>query len=178
VQALAKAELVPVVYGNLTAGHDWAVKRGPLERGDLIDRDRLRAVLTAYKPVAVLHFAAYAYVGESVTEPGKYYAHNISGTLSLLSSLREVGPKAIVFSSSCAVYGNASLKPICEDDEMRPVNPYGFSKLAVERMLRDFGHAYGLRSVSLRYFNASGADPDGDIGRRPLPGNAPYSVGS
>jgi UDP-glucose-4-epimerase GalE len=112
----------------------------------------------------VLHFAAYAYVGESVTQPARYYRNNVSGTLTLLEAMRDHGVTQMVFSSSCAIYGTPRSMPIGENHPQNPINPYGASKLMVERMLADFGAAYGLRSVSLRYFNAAGADPDGEIG--------------
>jgi UDP-arabinose 4-epimerase len=168
-KALAKAGLIPVAYDNLSNGHDWAVKWGPLERGDLLDKSRLRAILDRYRPVSVLHFAAYAYVADSVSDPEKYYRNNVLGSLSLLSAMREHGLRSIVFSSTCAVYGNAATGPICEDHELRPVNPYGVTKLTVERMLRDFDQAYGFKSIALRYFNAAGADPDGEIGEHHEP---------
>ncbi len=168
-KALADAGFVPVAYDNLSNGHEWAVKWGPLERGDLIDRTRLRAVIERYRPTCVLHFAAYAYVGESVINPEKYYTNNISGSLSLLSVMRECGLRSIVFSSTCAVYGNATTTPIGEDHELRPINPYGLTKVTIERMLLDFDQAYNFKSISLRYFNAAGADPDGEIGEHHEP---------
>jgi UDP-glucose-4-epimerase GalE len=168
-KALAKTGLVPVAYDNLSNGHEWAVKWGPLERGDVLDRSRLRAVLDKYRPRGVIHFAAYAYVGESVVDPEKYYINNVQGTLSLLSAMRERGLRRIVFSSTCAVYGDATTRRIGEDHELKPINPYGATKLTVERMLRDFDRAYGIKSVSLRYFNAAGADPDGEIGEHHEP---------
>ena len=113
---------------------------------------------------AVLHFAAYAYVGESVIQPAKYYRNNVSGALTLLEAMRDHGVTKMVFSSSCSTYGSPRGMPIGEDHPHNPINPYGASKLMVERMLVDFGAAYNLRSVSLRYFNAAGADPDGKIG--------------
>lgn len=163
-KVLAGEGILPITYDNLVYGHEWAVRWGPLERGDLFDGERLTAVLLRYRPSAVIHFAAYAYVGESVTDPGKYYSNNVAGTLSLLKAMRAVGLKRIVFSSTCATYGHPSAVPIMEDHVQLPVNPYGHSKLMIEQILRDFGHAYGLRSVALRYFNAAGADPEGEIG--------------
>jgi UDP-glucose-4-epimerase GalE len=163
-KALSKAGLTPVTYDNLVTGHEASVKWGPLERGDILDRARLDAVLQKYQPLAVLHFAAYAYVGESVTQPAKYYRNNVSGALTLLEAMRDHGVTQVVFSSSCATYGTPRSMPIGEDHPQNPINPYGASKLIVERMLADFGAAYNLRSVSLRYFNAAGADPDGEIG--------------
>jgi len=161
---LSKAGYIPVTYDNLVYGHEWAVKWGPLEVGDIADRHRLDAVIKQYEPSAVMHFAAYAYVGESVTEPFKYYRNNVAGTLTLLEAMREHDVNNIVFSSTCATYGVPDQVPITENHPQRPINPYGASKLMVERMLADAGQAYGLRSVALRYFNAAGADPDGEIG--------------
>lgn len=163
-KALSKAGLTPVTYDNLVTGHDASVKWGPLERGDILDRAGLDAVLQKYRPTAVLHFAAYAYVGESVTQPAKYYRNNVGGALTLLEAMRDHGVTQMVFSSSCSTYGSPRGIPIGEDHPQNPINPYGASKLMVERMLADFGAAYNLRSVSLRYFNAAGADPDGKIG--------------
>jgi UDP-arabinose 4-epimerase len=163
-KALSKAGLTPVTYDNLVTGHEASVKWGPLERGDILDRARLDTVLHKYQPSAVLHFAAYAYVGESVIQPAKYYRNNVSGALTLLEAMRHHGVTQMVFSSSCSTYGTPQSIPIGENHPQDPINPYGASKLMTERMLADFGAAYNLRSVSLRYFNAAGADPDGEIG--------------
>ena len=121
-------------------------------------------VIRRYSPAAVMHFAAYAYVGESVSDPGKYYVNNVAGSLSLFETMREEGIDKLVFSSTCATYGAPDVERISEEVPQEPINPYGRSKLMVERILRDFDLAYGLRSISLRYFNAAGADPDGEIG--------------
>ncbi len=163
-KALAAAGMQPVVYDNLVYGHDWAVKWGPLEKGDTGDVERVRQVIEAYKPAAVIHFAAYAYVGESVENPGKYYRNNVMGTLGLIEAMRDCGLDKLVFSSTCATYGVPETPLIAEDHPQRPINPYGHSKLMVEQILRDFETAHGLRSISLRYFNAAGADPDTEIG--------------
>ena len=163
-KALARAGYLPVVYDNLCYGHEWAVKWGPLERGDILDRTRLHEVLTRYRPDAVMHFAAFAYVGESVTDPGRYYRNNVVGSLNLLEAMRDLRIARIVFSSTCATYGLPEKLPISEDVPLRPINPYGASKLMVEQMLADFGTAHGLAWISLRYFNAAGADPDCEIG--------------
>ncbi|AHE96948.1 UDP-glucose 4-epimerase [Thioalkalivibrio paradoxus ARh 1] len=163
-KALALAGYTPVAYDNLVYGHREAVRWGPLEPGDIADRKRLDAVVAQYQPEAVLHFAAYAYVGESVQDPAKYYRNNVAGTLTLLEALVHHDIRRIVFSSTCATYGVPERTPIDEDHPQQPINPYGASKLMIERMLQDFDAAYGLRSVSLRYFNAAGADPDGEIG--------------
>ncbi len=163
-KALAQAGYTPIAYDNLVYGHRWAVRWGPLEQGDIADRPRLDAVLAYYQPAAVMHFAAYAYVGESVQDPGKYYRNNVAGTLTLLEAMREHGVGQFVFSSTCATYGVPERTPIGEDHPQRPINPYGASKLMVERLLQDFDTAHGLRSIALRYFNAAGADPDAEIG--------------
>jgi UDP-glucose-4-epimerase GalE len=154
----------PVTYDNLSRGHEWAVKWGPLERGDLHDAARLREVIARHRPAAVMHFAAYAYVGESTAQPMLYYENNIGGSQVLLAAAAESGPLPVVFSSTCAIYGVPLSLPIDEGHPQAPVNPYGFTKLVVERMLRDLDSAAGLRSVALRYFNAAGADPDGEVG--------------
>lgn len=163
-KALAKAGYLPVSYDNLVYGHRWAVKWGPLEIGDVLDPARLAAVIAQYRPVAAIHFAAFAYVGESVQQPQKYYRNNVVGSLTLLEALHAAGDLPLVFSSTCATYGIPDRTPISEDTPQNPINPYGASKLMVERILTDFDAAYGLRSVALRYFNAAGADRDGEIG--------------
>jgi UDP-arabinose 4-epimerase len=165
-KALARAGYLPIVYDSLVYGHEDAVKWGPLEKGDILDRDRLDAVMAAHRPALVMHFAAFAYVGESVTDPAKYYRNNIVGTLNLLDSMRAHDVGALVFSSTCATYGIPAALPIDEETPQAPINPYGFTKLAIERALADYGHAYGLRYAAMRYFNAAGADPDGDLGER------------
>lgn len=153
-----------VVYDNLVYGHPELARWGPLEAGSLGDRKRLQEVFRRYRPEGILHFAAYAYVGESVQEPAKYYRNNVAETLTLLEVMREEKVPSLVFSSSCAVYGHPREIPIPEDHERKPINPYGRSKLMVELMLEDFRGAYGLRFASLRYFNAAGADPEGETG--------------
>lgn len=163
-KALANAGYTPVTYDNLINGHEWAVKWGPLERGDILDRKRLDEVFLAYRPEAVIHFAAYAYVGESVEEPAKYYNNNLVGTLSLLETMRVHGVDTLVFSSSCAVYGIPQILPIMEEHPYQPISPYGRSKYMIEQVLEDFDKAYDLLSISLRYFNAAGADPETEIG--------------
>jgi UDP-arabinose 4-epimerase len=163
-KALAKAGYVPVTYDNLARGHQWAVRWGPLEHGELADRARLNEVIRRYKPIAVLHFAAFAYVAESVEQPDRYYSNNVGGTLALLECMLANDLRCIVFSSTCSTYGVPRVVPIPDDHPQDPVNPYGASKLMVERMLRDYGHAHGMRYMALRYFNAAGADPDAEIG--------------
>src|SRR5271170_988194 len=161
---LGRAGYRPVVFDNLSRGRREAVRWGPLVEGDLADMTRLSAALTEHRVSAVMHFAAYAYVGESVAEPALYYRNNLGGTLSLLEAMRQAGVGEIVFSSTCATYGTPDAVPIREDSPQHPVNPYGETKLAIERALHWYGQAYGVRSVALRYFNAAGADPDGEIG--------------
>lgn len=163
-KALSQAGYLPIVYDSLELGHRWAVRWGPLEVGNLHDRRRLDQVLLKYKPVAALHFAGYAYVRESIDEPEKYYWNNLAGSIGLLEALRESGVSRLVFSSTCATFGAPDSVPITEDHPQRPITPYGASKLMVERVLADYGRTYGLRSVSLRYFNAAGADPDAQVG--------------
>ncbi|MGH7058243.1 MAG: UDP-glucose 4-epimerase GalE, partial [Acetobacteraceae bacterium] len=137
---------------------------GPLVQADLRDTAVIVEAIRRHRCEAVLHFAASAYVGESVTDPAKYYENNVAGTLSLLRAMRTAGLKVLVFSSTCAVYGEPARVPIAEDTALAPINPYGASKLMVERILADFRPAYGLNSIALRYFNAAGADPEGELG--------------
>ena len=154
----------PVVFDNLVYGHRSAVKWGPLVEGDLADPAAIRRALSEHDVKAVIHFAAYAYVGESMTDPGKYFRNNVAGTINLLDAMVAVGVRDLVFSSTCATYGEPREVPISESHPQSPVNPYGETKLAVERMLRWYGQAHGLRFAALRYFNAAGADPEGDVG--------------
>ncbi len=163
-KALSRAGFFPISFDSLAYGHEWAVKWGPLVKGDIKDRDLLGHVFRTYSPVAVLHFAAFAYVGESVISPDKYYGNNVIGTLTLLDEMLKHRCNKLIFSSTCATYGTPLSLPVTEADEQRPINPYGWSKLMVEQIVRDYERAYGLRHVSLRYFNAAGADPDGEIG--------------
>src|ERR1700722_12532660 len=163
-KSLARAGFLPVVLDNLSTGHREFVRWGPLVQADLHDTSTITDTIRRHDCVAVLHFAAFALVGESVTEPAKYYDNNVVGTLSLLAGMRAAGCDALVFSSTCAVYGQPAQVPIVEDTRPDPINPYGASKLMVERILSDFRPAYGLRSIALRYFNACGADPDNEIG--------------
>ncbi|MEX2453808.1 MAG: UDP-glucose 4-epimerase GalE [Rhodospirillaceae bacterium] len=163
-KALAGRGIVPVVYDNLSHGHRWAVQWGPLEIGELADRQRLSDVMAKYRPAAVLHFASSIEAGESVRNPGAFYENNVCFTLGLLKTMRRNGIDRLVFSSSAAVYGNPHVLPMPESHPKNPVSPYGATKLMCERILSDFAVAHGLRSVSLRYFNAAGADPEGDLG--------------
>ncbi|MFW2590018.1 UDP-glucose 4-epimerase GalE [Sagittula sp. SSi028] len=163
-KALAAAGMVPVTYDNLSTGNDWAVKYGPLERGDLHDEARLREVIRQYQPIGVIHFAAFSLVGESMRDPLKYWRNNVGGTEALLHVMLDEGVNRIVFSSTAAVYGTPKGWPIREDAALAPINPYGASKLAMEQMLADAARCLGLRAVALRYFNAAGADPSAEIG--------------
>ena len=153
-----------VVFDNLVYGHREAVKWGHFEQGDLGHIEEIERVFEKYTIEAVFHFAAYAYVGESVTEPEKYYDNNVANTLNLLKVMRRHGCSKIIFSSTCATYGEPESVPITEDMPQKPVNPYGATKLMVERILKDYHAAYGMEFVVLRYFNAAGADPEGEIG--------------
>jgi len=161
---LAAAGHHPVVFDDMSQGHEWAVKWGPLERGSLSDPPRLAEVFAAHRVDAVVHFAAKALVGESMADPSKYFRNNTVGTLNLLDAMRAAGVGTIVFSSTCATYGDPIRVPIDETHPQAPVNPYGESKLMVEKMLRWHGEIHGLRWMALRYFNAAGADPDAEIG--------------
>jgi UDP-arabinose 4-epimerase len=163
-KALARAGYFPVVYDNLSEGHSWAAKWGPLVIGEISDRVLLRSTLREFRVQAVLHFAASAYVGESMRNPQKYFNNNVVNSLSLLDLMLEADVTRIVFSSSCATYGVPLQLPIPEYHPQSPINPYGASKLFVENVLRWYGEAYGLRSAILRYFNAAGADPEGELG--------------
>jgi UDP-glucose 4-epimerase len=154
----------PVVYDNLSNGHAEFVKWGPLEVGDIRDRARLDEVIAAYRPEAIIHFAAAIEVGQSVRDPGGYYDNNVSGTITLLRAAQAAGIDKIVFSSTCATYGNPSTIPMDESHAQAPLNPYGRSKLIVEQILKDLDQYQGFRSFILRYFNAAGADPEGRIG--------------
>ncbi|MFO0910160.1 MAG: UDP-glucose 4-epimerase GalE [Isosphaeraceae bacterium] len=157
------------VYDNLVFGHRGAVRPDQLIVGDLLDRPKLEAVLKSNAIEAVMHFAAFAFVGESVTDPGKYYQNNVVGTVSLMEAMRSAGVKRIVFSSTCATYGVPDSVPIRETTPQAPINPYGFTKLVIEKALADYAHAYGWGYAALRYFNASGASADGDIGEDHTP---------
>src|SRR2546421_5779781 len=168
-KALYRAGFTPVSYDNLSRGNAEAVKWGELVVGDLADRSLLRATLRHHRPVAVVHFAAFAYVGESAENPTLYYRNNVGGTAELLEAVRECGVRHIVFSSSCAVYGIPRIVPIPEDSPLDPINPYGRSKMICERMLQDCAAAFPLTWMALRYFNAAGSDPEGEIGECHVP---------
>ena len=153
-----------VVLDNLVFGHEEAVLDAPLIRGNLDDRALLDRLFKEYSIDAVVHFAAFAFVGESVTRPDKYYRNNVVATLGLLDAMREHGVRNFVFSSSCATYGNPQYVPMDERHPQNPINPYGESKFMCERIMQAYDRAYDLRFTSLRYFNAAGADPEGRIG--------------
>jgi UDP-arabinose 4-epimerase len=161
---VAEAGLTPVVFDNLEYGHKSAVKWGPFVEGDLADSALIQRVLREHEVTSVIHFAAYAYVGESVTNPRKYFRNNVVCTLNLLDAMVDAGIREIVFSSTCATYGEPREVPISESHPQSPVNPYGESKLAVEKILHWYAGAYGTHFAALRYFNAAGADPDGELG--------------
>lgn len=158
---LDRAGYLPIAVDNLSTGNEWAVKWGPLEKGDILDSDFLYRVFKKYQPKAVLHFAAKIAVGESVTHPEFYYVNNVTGALTLLSAMLAHDVKRFVFSSSAATYGVPKQKIIDENHPQNPINPYGRTKLMIEQILRDYSPAYDLRSVALRYFNAAGMAPDG-----------------
>src|SRR5215475_989097 len=163
-KALVAAGHDGVVFDNLLFGHREFVRWGPFIEGDVRDASALDAVFSADRFDAVMHFAALAYVGESVTAPGRYYDVNVNGTRTLLDAMVRAGVRSIIFSSSCAIYGEPDSMPIGEHTVPHPINPYGFSKLVCERMMDDFARAHAIKSVRLRYFNAAGADPTAEIG--------------
>lgn len=154
----------PLVLDNLSRGHREFARWGTFVEGDLADGGKLRELFATHPIRAVMHFAAFAYVGESVADPATYYRNNVANTLNLLEAMRGAGVNKLIFSSTCATYGIPHSVPIAEDHPQLPINPYGRGKLMVETMLRDFSAAYGMRFAALRYFNAAGADPDGEIG--------------
>ncbi len=153
-----------VVLDNLSRGHPWAVKWGPLEPVDLLDLPAVQGAVQRHRPDAVVHFAAYALVGESVQDPGLYYRNNFVGSLNLIQAMVEADCAKLVFSSTCATYGNPQRPLLDESHPQSPTNPYGHSKLMVEQVLADFDRSQGLKSCALRYFNACGADPEGELG--------------
>ncbi len=160
-----------LAYDNLAQGHPKAVPDGRLVVGDIADTQMLTKTLRDFKADAVMHFAAATYVGESVSNPEYHYRNNIGGTLSLLGAMREAGVKRMLFSSTCATYGMNPKVPMGEDSAQEPFSPYARTKLAVEWMIRDFAHAYGMGFTLLRYFNAAGADADGQFGEDHRPEN-------
>ncbi|MCL4541430.1 MAG: UDP-glucose 4-epimerase GalE [Chloroflexi bacterium] len=163
-QQIAAAGFEPIIFDNFSTGHRWAVRWGPLATGDLRDRQQIQAALAEYRPEAVMHFAANAYVGESVQNPRKYFQNNVAGSLNLLDAMVDTGVRYLIFSSSCTTYGLPQRLPLTEDHPQHVVSPYGESKLFVEHAMRWYAEPYGLHYAALRYFNAAGADPDGNIG--------------
>ncbi|GAA6160531.1 UDP-glucose 4-epimerase GalE [Ruegeria sp. HU-ET01832] len=163
-KALAQAGYTPVTYDNLITGWQDAVKFGPFEQGDLLDRARLDEVFAKYQPAAVMHFAALSQVGEAMSEPGKYWTNNVTGSLNLIEATVAAGCRNFVFSSTCATYGEHDNVVLDEDTAQLPLNAYGASKRAIEDILRDFEAAHGLNHVIFRYFNVAGADPEGEVG--------------
>jgi UDP-glucose-4-epimerase GalE len=161
---LARNGYKPVVLDNFSRGHRKAVKYGKLYEGDIDDKELLEKIFAENNIGCVMHFAAYCYVGESVTAPDIYYKNNVSATLSLLETMMKKNVKVFIFSSTCATYGNPIDVPISEDHPQRPINPYGRSKLMVEKILNDFSLAFDLKYATLRYFNAAGADPELELG--------------
>lgn len=175
---LNKKGLKTVVYDNLSRGHREFAQWGHFVSGDLADKDQLRFCFKNYPIDAVMHYCAFCYVGESVDRPAEYYRNNVVNTLNLLDVMVEYDVKHFIFSSTCATYGNPLQIPMTEDHPQQPINPYGKSKLMVEQILKDYDEAYGIRHVILRYFNAAGADPDGEIGEwhEPEPHLIPLAI--
>jgi UDP-glucose 4-epimerase len=168
-KALHASGFVPVAFDNLATGWREAVRYGPLVEGDLMDRASIEAALATYRPVAIMHFAALSLVGESMTDPGRYWRINVTGALNLIEAAVAAGCGAFVFSSTCATYGDQDGVVLDEDTPQRPINSYGASKLAIEQMLGNFRASHGLRSVIFRYFNVAGADPEGEVGEQHRP---------
>ena len=163
-KAVRRAGYVPVTFDNLVTGWQDAVKFGPFERGDLLDRARLDEVFAKYEPVAVMHFAALSQVGESMSQPGRYWHNNVGGSLNLIEAAVDAACMNFVFSSTCATYGDQDNVVLDENSAQYPINAYGASKRAIEDILRDFEAAHGLRNVIFRYFNVAGADPEAEVG--------------
>ncbi|TPJ08638.1 UDP-glucose 4-epimerase GalE [Mesorhizobium sp. B2-7-3] len=161
---LAAAGYLPVAFDNMSRGNRKSVAWGPLVVGDIRDRDALRAAIEAYRPASIIHFAALAYVGESVGQPAEYYSTNVTGTIAVLDAARAHSIENIIFSSSCATYGVPEALPIRETSSQNPISPYGRTKLIGEQIISDYANAYGMKFAILRYFNACGADPDGELG--------------
>jgi UDP-glucose-4-epimerase GalE len=168
-KALSSAGHRVVVFDSLVAGHRDAVKYGEFVKGDILDTAAVRSTLETHRVDAVMHFAAFFDVGESVRAPAKYYRNNVVGTVSVLEAMAAQNVRTLVFSSTCATYGEPVETPITEAHPQRPINSYGESKLAVERALPHYERAYGIRAIALRYFNAAGADPDGELGEDHAP---------
>ena len=168
-KALSQAGFTPVAFDNLSTGWAEAVKFGPLFHGDLLDRASIDAAFAQYKPVAVMHFAALSLVGESMSNPGKYWRTNVNGSLNLIEAALAANVRNFVFSSTCATYGDLDGVKLDEDTPQNPINAYGGSKKAIEEILRDFGKSDGLNHVIFRYFNVAGADPEGEVGEQHVP---------
>lgn len=166
---LAQKGYQPVVLDNLVCGHRQAVKWGPFYKGDMADADLFEKIVAGHDIAAVMHFAAFCYVGESVEDPAKYYLNNVAETIGLLQLMRKANIDKFIFSSTCATYGEPEQVPIFEDHSQNPINPYGRSKHMVEQMLADYQAAYDFNACALRYFNAAGADPDGELGEDHAP---------
>ncbi|MGX5830681.1 UDP-glucose 4-epimerase GalE [Mesorhizobium sp. 43Arga] len=161
---LSAAGFLPVVYDNLSRGNEKSVAWGPLVVGDIRDKCALEHTIGRYQPRAIIHFAALAYVGESVNQPAEYYSTNVAGTIGVLDAARATAIRNIIFSSSCATYGVPEVLPVRESSSQNPISPYGRSKLMGEQIIGDYAAAYGMKYAVLRYFNACGADPDGELG--------------
>ncbi len=168
-KALARAGHLPIAYDNLHTGHPWAVRWGPLVQGDINDPVALAAAMREHRPDSVINFAALTNVGESMAEPTRYYRANVGGMITLIEVMRAHDVGSLVFSSSCATYGVPDRLPVAEDTHQRPINPYGRTKLMGEQILRDACAAHGLGAIALRYFNAAGADPEGELGEEHHP---------
>ncbi len=168
-KVLRAAGFTPVVFDNLNTGWREAVKYGPFVQGDLMDRAALDAAFAAHNPVAVMHFAALSLVGESMSDPGKYWRVNVGGSLNLIEAAVAHGVRNFVFSSTCATYGDQDGVMLDEDTPQRPINAYGASKRAIEDILQNFRHSHGLNHVIFRYFNVAGADPEGELGEQHVP---------
>ena len=168
-KALARAGFVPIAFDNLSTGWAEAVKYGPLVRGDLADRGTLDAAFAEWQPVAVMHFAALSLVGEAMTDPGRYWRANVGGALSLIEATLAAGCRRLIFSSTCAIYGDQGGVLPDEDTKARPINAYGASKRAIEDMIGNFAISHGLEAVIFRYFNVAGADPEAEIGEQHRP---------
>lgn len=163
-KALSQSGFLPVCYDDLSRGHEWAVKWGPLERGCIKNRSQMLQVFDRHKPAAVVHLAGLAYVGESEQEPAKYFETNVTGSINLFSAMEDHGLRKVVFSSSCSVYGRGNDEPITETSPCRPVSAYAASKHVVEQIMSEMSRTKKWNSCALRYFNAAGADPAGEIG--------------
>jgi UDP-glucose 4-epimerase len=168
-KALAQAGYIPVAFDNLSTGWADAVKFGPLVQGDLMDRAAIDAAFSQYRPIAVMHFAALSLVGESMSDPGRYWRTNVNGSLNLIEAAVAAGCMNFVLSSTCATYGDQDGVVLDEDTPQHPINSYGATKKAIEEMVKNFGAAYGLNHVIFRYFNVAGADPDAEVGEQHRP---------